>query len=105
MTELNLYVLKDTENKENIISRLDEIGLNYNVVTVSEDEADRNKVESITGQREVPVLSGLDDRQYIQGSEEIINYLNENYQSKSWRRKEKISDVVYHILDGILEFF
>lgn len=104
MTELNLYVLKETENKDEIVSRLDEIGLDYNVVTVSEDEANRNKVESITGQREVPVLSGLDNRQYIQGSEEIIDYLNENYQSESWRKKEKISDVVYHILDGILEF-
>jgi hypothetical protein len=102
MKEVKLYVRDtyDESSKKEIQSRLDEIGLEYEVYDISNVDT-----TSLSDTEEI-VLSdaNTDNTVKLVGKDEILEHLNNNYQSKSWRTKEKISDVIYHIVDAIFEF-
>ena len=100
--EMKLYVKHtcDENSKKEIQSILDEIGLEYGIYDISNlDASSRSDTEEI-------VLSDANTNNSVKlvGKDEILEHLNNNYQSKSWRTKEKISDVVYHIADAVFEF-
>jgi hypothetical protein len=102
MEQVKLYVRDtcDEGSKKEIQSRLDEIGLEYEVYDISNlDAISLSDTEGI-------VLSDTNTYNNVKliGKDDILEHLNNNYQSESWRTKEKISDVIYHVVDAIFEF-
>lgn len=99
--------LTNNKDYETLCSKINNIGIDYEKVYVPKNKKEREELEKVSGQRSVPTLeiNENEDRQIIAGKEDILNYLEENYQEKSWKRKKRLSDIIYHIIDGIIEFF
>lgn len=72
---LELYQFEGCPFCRNVRKKLDELGLDFVVRTIDPDN--RERVEEVSGQQEVPVL--VDGEEVIKDSEKIINYLEENY--------------------------
>jgi len=82
MPPLELYDRPDCPYSKRVRRVLDVLSVDYEEVVVTESRDDRNELESITGQRGVPVL--VDDTHsdgFIADSGEISTYLKDNYSS------------------------
>ncbi len=61
-------------------SKLDELGLDYDVIEVPRSHGDRTEVERVSGQTGVPVIT--DESNGVEGmneSADIVEYLEETY--------------------------
>jgi len=82
MTDLELYELEGCPYCAKVVSKLEELGLDYESYMVPRSHGERTEVEEISGQTEVPVLA--DHENGIEGmneSADIIEYLEETYGS------------------------
>lgn len=82
MSTLQLYDRPNCPYSKRVRRVLDVLSVEYEEVVVPESKADRDDLESISGQRGVPVL--VDDSHpdgFIADSGEISTYLKNNYGS------------------------
>ncbi|MDY6775746.1 MAG: glutathione S-transferase N-terminal domain-containing protein [Halobacteria archaeon] len=77
---IKLYQLETCPFCIKVREKLDELGLEYETVEVSWKTSERDEVEEISGQRQVPVI--VDEEHGVDGmneSSDIIEYLEETY--------------------------
>lgn len=77
---LELYELEGCPFCAKVKRKLDELDLEYESHVVLGSHADRDEVEAVSGQREVPVL--VDTEHGVEGmneSDDIVEYLEETY--------------------------
>ena len=82
MSNLILYELEGCPYCAKVISKLDELGLEYESRMVPRAHAERTEVEEVSGQTGVPVL--VDEEHGVEGmpeSDDIVRYLEETYGS------------------------
>lgn len=82
MAELKLYDRPNCPYSKRVRRVLDVLEVDYEEIIVPESRDDRKEVESITGQRGIPVL--VDDSHpdgWLADSSEISTYLKTNYRS------------------------
>ncbi len=80
MTELTLYDRPDCPYSKRVRRVLEVLDIDYEEIIVPADREERDDVESITGQRGIPVL--VDDSHpdgWLADSGEISSYLKETY--------------------------
>ena len=80
MSNLTLYELEGCPYCAKVITKLDELGLDYDSVMVPSSHADRTEVKEISGQTGVPVL--VDEAHDVEGmpeSDDIVEYLDATY--------------------------
>ena len=77
---LELYELPGCPYCAKVISKLDELGLDYVSHEVPSSHAERDDVEAVSGQTGVPVL--VDTEHDVEGmpeSDDIVAYLEQTY--------------------------
>jgi len=80
MPAFTLYDRPDCPYSKRVRRVLDVLSVDHEEVIVSESKTDRDDLESITGQRGVPVLVSDDlSEGYLADSSEISAYLKEQY--------------------------
>jgi len=82
MTNLEVYVLAGCPFCAKVTNKLDDLGLEYDTISVPASHSARTEVKEISGQTGVPVL--VDHEHGIDGmaeSDDIIEYLEETYGS------------------------
>ncbi|AXR77554.1 glutathione S-transferase N-terminal domain-containing protein [Natrarchaeobaculum sulfurireducens] len=80
MADITLYDLPGCPFCARVRSKLDELGLEYDVIEVPRSHADRTQVEAVSGQTGVPVIT--DEATGVDGmaeSADIVEYLEETY--------------------------
>ena len=80
MANLTLYELDGCPYCAKVITKLDDLGLEYDSVKVPSAHSARTDEEEISGQTGVPVL--VDDEHGVEGmpeSDDIVEYLEETY--------------------------
>jgi glutathione S-transferase len=80
MSNLILYELEGCPYCAKVISKLDELGLEYESRMVPRAHAERTEVEEVSGQTGVPVL--VDEEHGVEGmpeSDDIVAYLERTY--------------------------
>ncbi len=80
MSNIVLYELRSCPFCAKVRNKLDELGLEYESVSVPRSHADRTTVEELSGQTGVPVL--VDEEHGVEGmaeSSDIVQYLEETY--------------------------
>jgi glutathione S-transferase len=80
MANLTLYELEGCPYCAKVISKLDELGLEYDSIMVPRSHAERTEVKEVSGQTGVPVL--VDKEHGVEGmpeSDDIVAYLEETY--------------------------
>lgn len=84
MANLTLYELEGCPYCAKVKTKLAELDLEYESVTVPRSHSERTEVEEVSGQTGVPVL--VDEANGIEGmseSDDIVEYLDETYGSAS----------------------
>lgn len=77
---ITLYDLPGCPFCVKVKRKLDELGLDYEVVEVPASHAKRDRVKKISGQTQVPVI--VDEKNGVEGmneSSDIVKYLEETY--------------------------
>ena len=80
MSDLTLYELEGCPYCAKVITKLDELELEYDSVMVPSSHGNRTEVKDVSGQTGVPVL--VDEEHGIEGmpeSDDIVEYLEETY--------------------------
>lgn len=80
MSDLVLYELAGCPYCAKVISKLDELGLEYESREVPRSHGDRTEVKEVSGQTGVPVL--IDEANDIEGmpeSDDIVAHLEDHY--------------------------
>ncbi|WP_049984393.1 glutathione S-transferase N-terminal domain-containing protein [Halorubrum sp. BV1] len=80
MADLTLYELDGCPYCAKVKTKLADLGVEYDSVTVPRSHGERTEVEEISGQTGVPVL--VDEANGIEGmaeSDDIVEYLDETY--------------------------
>jgi len=80
MAAIELYDRPDCPYSKRVRRVLDVLAVDYEEIVVPESKDDRDEVESITGQRGIPVL--VDDNHpdgFLADSGEISTYLKDTY--------------------------
>jgi glutathione S-transferase len=80
MSDLILYELEGCPYCAKVISKLDELGLEYESRLVPRAHSERTEVEAVSGQTGVPVL--VDEANGVEGmpeSDDIVAYLERTY--------------------------
>ena len=80
MANLTLYELEGCPYCAKVITKLDELGLEYDSIMVPRAHSERTEVEEVSGQTGVPVL--VDPEHDIEGmpeADDIGAYLQETY--------------------------
>ena len=80
MSNLILYELEGCPYCAKVISKLDELGLEYESRMVPRAHSQRTEVEAVSGQTGVPVL--VDEEHGVEGmpeSDDIVAYLERTY--------------------------
>ncbi|MFW5963457.1 MAG: glutaredoxin family protein [Natronomonas sp.] len=80
MTNITLYELPGCPYCMKVADKLDELGLEYDVIEVPRAHAERTEVEEVSGQTGVPVI--VDEEHGVDGmaeSDDIVAYLEETY--------------------------
>jgi len=80
MVAFTLYDRPDCPYSKRVRRVLDVLSVDYEEIVVPDDKADRDELQSATGQRGIPAL--VDDELpdgYIADSGDISSYLKENY--------------------------
>ena len=84
MANLELYELQGCPYCAKVISKLDELGLDYDSHEVPSSHSERTEVEAVSGQTGVPVL--VDPEHGVEGmpeSDDIVAYLEKTYGSNA----------------------
>jgi len=76
---IELYQFESCPHCAKVRRKLDELGLDWISRTVSSDRSERERVEAISGQRLVPVLTDPEHNMVVTESEDICAYLDEIY--------------------------
>lgn len=112
MEEIKLYAIEGCPYCAKVISKLDNLDVDYRTIKVPRSKSQRDEVIEISGQSSVPVITDRNnDVEGMNESDDIVEYLEKEYgdgdseESDEWKMKSRISDVIYHIIDGIIEFF
>jgi glutathione S-transferase len=82
MANLTLYELEGCPYCAKVITKLDELGLEYDSIMVPSAHSERTEVKEVSGQTGVPVL--VDEDHGIEGmpeSDDIVEYLEKTYGS------------------------
>jgi glutathione S-transferase len=80
MSNLTLYELEGCPYCAKVVSKLEELGLEYESIMVPRSHAERTEVEAVSGQTGVPVLVDPDhDVEGMPESDDIVAYLEETY--------------------------
>ncbi len=80
MSDLILYELPGCPYCAKVVTKLDELGLEYESRKVPRSRSDRTEVQEVSGQAGVPVL--IDEAHGIDGmpeSDDIVAHLEANY--------------------------
>jgi len=80
MSNLILYELEGCPYCAKVVSKLDELGLEYESRMVPRAHSDRTEVEEVSGQTGVPVL--IDEEHGVEGmpeSDDIVAHLDRTY--------------------------
>jgi len=80
MSNLILYELEGCPYCAKVVSKLDELGLEYESRMVPRSHSERTEVEEVSGQTGVPVL--VDEANGVEGmpeSDDIVAYLERTY--------------------------
>lgn len=80
MSDLVLYELPGCPYCAKVISKLDELGLDYESREVPRSHSERTEVEEVSGQTGVPVL--IDEEHGVDGmpeSDDIVAHLEQHY--------------------------
>ncbi|MEF8841842.1 MAG: glutathione S-transferase N-terminal domain-containing protein [Haloarculaceae archaeon] len=80
MSNIILYELEGCPYCAKVVSKLDELGLEYESRTVPRSHSERTEVEEVSGQTGVPVL--VDEDRGVEGmpeSDDIVAYLERTY--------------------------
>jgi len=80
MANLELYELEGCPYCAKVVSKLDELDLDYESHMVPSAHSERDEVEAVSGQTGVPVL--VDEKNGVEGmpeSDDIVEYLEEQY--------------------------
>jgi Glutaredoxin and related proteins len=81
MTEFTLYDRPDCPYSKRVRRVLDVLSVDHEEVIVPESRESRDKIDSLTGQRGVPVLVGDDlPDGHLADSSDIASYLKNEYQ-------------------------
>ncbi|AEN06695.1 glutathione S-transferase N-terminal domain-containing protein [Halolamina sp.] len=80
MANITLYELDGCPHCAKVISKLDELGLEYDSVMVPSSHSQRDAVKEVSGQTGVPVLVDEEhDVDAMPESDDIVEYLEETY--------------------------
>lgn len=74
---VELYQIEECPFCRGVREKLQELGLDYIVRTVDKD--DRSRVKEVSGQENVPVIVDQKNDVIMPESDDIIEYINENY--------------------------
>lgn len=80
MSDLVLYELPGCPYCAKVITKLDELGLDYESREVPRSHSERTEVEEVSGQTGVPVL--IDEEHGVDGmpeSDDIVAHLEQHY--------------------------
>jgi len=80
MANITLYELPGCPYCAKVISKLDELGLEYDSIEVPRSHGERTEVENVSGQTGVPVI--IDEEHDVDGmaeSDDIVKFLEETY--------------------------
>jgi glutathione S-transferase len=80
MTNLELYELDGCPYCAKVVTKLEELDLEYDSHMVPRSHSERTEVEAVSGQTGVPVL--VDPENDVEGmpeSDDIVEYLEKNY--------------------------
>ncbi|RQG92882.1 glutaredoxin [Natrarchaeobius halalkaliphilus] len=80
MADITMYNLPGCPYCAKVRSKLDDLGLEYDVIEVPRSHDERTEVEAVSGQTGVPVIT--DEANDIVGmneSDDIVDYLEETY--------------------------
>jgi glutathione S-transferase len=80
MANITLYELSGCPYCAKVISKLDELGLEYDSIEVPRAHGERTEVENVSGQTGVPVI--IDEEHDVDGmaeSDDIVAFLEETY--------------------------
>jgi glutathione S-transferase len=80
MANLTLYELEGCPYCAKVTTKLEELGLEYDSITVPRSHSERTEVKAVSGQTGVPVL--VDPEHDVEGmpeSDDIVAYLEETY--------------------------
>jgi glutathione S-transferase len=80
MANITLYELPGCPYCAKVVDKLEELDVAYDSVEVPSAHAEREEVESVSGQTGVPVI--VDEANDVEGmpeSDDIVYYLEENY--------------------------
>lgn len=84
MSDLILYELEGCPYCAKVVTKLEELGLEYESRMVPRSHGERTEVKEVSGQTGVPVL--IDEANGIDGmpeSDDIVEYLEKTYGSAS----------------------
>ena len=80
MSNLTLYELEGCPYCAKVVTKLEELGLEYESIMVPRSHSERTEVEDVSGQTGVPVLVDPDhDVEGMPESDDIVAYLEETY--------------------------
>lgn len=82
MSTIEVYVLEGCPYCAKVTNKLDDLGLEYDTISVPASHSDRTEVKAVSGQTGVPVL--IDHEHGIDGmaeSDDIVEYLEATYGS------------------------
>ncbi len=80
MVDITLYELPGCPYCAKVISKLNELGLEYDSIEVPSSHGERTEVKEVSGQTGVPVI--VDDAHGVDGmaeSDDIVAYLEKTY--------------------------
>lgn len=80
MANITLYELSGCPYCAKVISKMDELGLEYDSIEVPRSHGERTEVENVSGQTGVPVI--IDEEHDVDGmaeSDDIVAFLEETY--------------------------
>ena len=80
MAKLELYELEGCPYCAKVVSKLEELDLDYESHMVPSAHSERDEVEEVSGQTSVPVL--VDEKNGVEAmpeSDDIVEYLEEQY--------------------------
>lgn len=81
---LELYQLEECPYCTKVRKKLSELGIDYILRNVPEDNTRRKRLKSLSGQDRVPTLIDSDTHRVLAGDDQhIIQYLEEQYVRKS----------------------
>ncbi len=80
MADITMYELPGCPYCAKVRSKLDDLGLDYDIIEVPRSHSERTQVEAVSGQTGVPVIT--DESTGVEGmpeSDDIVEYLEETY--------------------------